>query len=136
MAELLEAAHDSQVKRIARRIHDITMPAVSFTQAARATTLAGCGAVGKACKIAFSYGTESDPTVAATFLAKLTRSDPHTHVPPPPSAFITPFVPIPIKVVSDAFIGMPKKSAPMRDRWTWELSKDAASWTSTTDLLR
>ena len=57
VAELIEAAHDSQVKRVARRIHDITKPSVSFTQAARAATLAGCGAVGKACKIAFSYGT-------------------------------------------------------------------------------
>jgi hypothetical protein len=67
VAELIEAAHDSQVKRVARRIHDITKPTVSFTQAARAATLAGCGVVGKACKITFSYGIESDPTVAATF---------------------------------------------------------------------
>ncbi len=115
ISELLGDAHKSKVKRVARRIHDITKPTVSFTQAARATILAGCGAVGMACKIAFSYGTELNPAVAANFLAKLTRLSPHTHVLSPPSAFKSPFVPIPIKAVSNAFIGMPKKSAPMRD---------------------
>ena len=98
--------------------------------------MVGCGAVGKACKIAFSYGTESDPVVAAILLVKLTRSSPHTYVHAPPSAFKSSFVPIPIKSISDAFTGMPKKSAPMRDGWTWEVFKDAASRTSTANLLR
>ena len=134
--EFIETVYVFQVKRVARKIHDITKSTVSVTQAARAATLAGCGVVGKACKIAFSYGTESDPAVVATFLTKLTRSSPHTHVPSPLYAFKSLFVPIPIKAVSYAFAGMPKKSAPMRDEWTWELFKDAASHTSTASLLR
>jgi hypothetical protein len=61
--------------------------------------------------LAFFYGTNFDPTVAAFFLAKLTRTIPHTHVPPPPSSCKIAFVPIPIRADTDAFIGMPKKSA-------------------------
>ena len=80
IAELLTEAHDSQVTRVAYRAHALTVPKSSFPRAARATSLAGCGAVGEACKLVFSYGTESDPVVAATFLAKLTRTTPHTHV--------------------------------------------------------
>jgi hypothetical protein len=136
VAELIEPAHDSQVKRVARRIHDITKPTVAFTQTARATTLARCGDVEKACKIAFSYGNESDPALNVTFLAKLTRSPPYTHVPSPPFVVMSSFVPIPIKSVLDTFTSMPKKYAPMRDGWTWELFKDAASRTSTANLLR
>ena len=79
IAELINEAHDSQVTRVACRVHALTVPTSSFPLAARAASLAGCGAVGKACKLAFSYGTESDPIVAATFLAKLTRTTPHTH---------------------------------------------------------
>jgi hypothetical protein len=78
IAKLIAEAHDSQVKRIARRVHDITVPTVSFSQAARAATLGGCGAVGKACKIAFSYGTENNPIVAANFLGQTdTVNDAH-----------------------------------------------------------
>ena len=65
-----------------------------------------------------------DPVVAATFLAKLTRSTLHKHVPAPPTTYKTTFVPIPLKTVTDAFTGMPKKSAPHRDGWTWELFRD------------
>ena len=136
VAELIHEAHDSQVTRVACRVHALTVPASSFPLAARAASLAGCGATGKACKLAFSFGTESDPIVAATFLAKLTRTIPHSHVPIPPSSFKTPFVPIPIKAISDAFTAMPKKSAPHRDGWTWELFRDAAERPSTAALLR
>jgi hypothetical protein len=129
-------AHDSQAARVTCRVHAITKPANVFPLAARAASLAGCGAVGKACKLAFSYGTESDPGVAATFLAKLTMTIPHDHVPLPPSAYKSAFVPIPLKAIADAFTGMPKKSAPHRDRWTWELFRDAPNRPSTTALLR
>ena len=115
VSELIYEAHDSHVTRVACRVHALTVPATSFPLAARAASLAGCGATGKACKLAFSFGTESDPVVAATFLAKLTRKTPHNLVPIPPSSFKTPFVPIPIKAISDAFTAMPKKSAPHRD---------------------
>ena len=115
VSDLINDAHDSQVTRVARRIHDITQPSTTFPLTARATFLEGCGAVGKVCKLAFSYGTESDPIVAATFLAKLARSTKHQHVPAPPSTYKSAFVPIPLKAVTDAFTWMPKKSAPHRD---------------------
>ncbi len=126
IAELIHEAHDLQVTRVACRVHVLTEPASSLPLAARAASLAGCGVTRKACKLAFSYGTESDPVVAATFLAKLTRKTPHSHVPVPPSTFKTPFMPISTKAVSDAFTCMPKKSAPRTDGWTWELFREAA----------
>jgi hypothetical protein len=127
IAELLHEAHDSHVMRAACRVHALTNPANTFPLAARAASLASCGATRKACKLAFSYGTEPDPVVAATFLAKLTMTIPHAHVSPPPTAHKSVFVPIPLKVITDAFTGMSKKSAPHRDGWTCELFKDAAS---------
>jgi len=115
IAKLLSEAHKSHVTRVACLVHALTVPSSSFPLAARAPSLVGCGAVGKACKLVFSYGTESDPVVAATFLAKLTMTTTHTHVSAPPSFFKTPFMSIPIKVIANAFTGMPKKSAPHRD---------------------
>jgi len=117
-------------------MHALTQPSQSFPLTARAAALAGCGAVGKVCKFAFSYGTESDPEVAARFLAKLTRTATHTHVAPPSSSYKTAFVPMPQKAITDTFTGMPKKSAPRRDGWTWKPFRDAASRPSTAALLR
>ncbi len=136
VVELIYEALDSQVTRVAYRVHALTVPASSFPLAARAASLACCGATGKACKLVFSYGTESDPVVAATFLAKLTRKIPHNHVPIPPSSFKTPFLPIPIKAISDAFTDMPKKPAPYRDGWTWDLFRDVVERPSTAALLQ
>ena len=59
---------------------------------------------------------------------------PRMHVPMPPSTFKTAFLPVPIKAVTDAFTGMPKKYAPHRDDWTWELFKDMANRPKTADL--
>jgi len=98
--------------------------------------LAGCGVVGKACKLAFSYGTKSDPIVAATFMTMLTRTVPHTHVPLPLSSYKTAFVPIPIKAVTDAFTCMPKKSAPHMDGWSWGFFRDMVGRPKTSELLR
>jgi hypothetical protein len=70
---ILREAHDSHVTSVACRVNALTQPSQSFPLTARADAFAGCGAVGKACKLAFSYGTETDPDVAGTFLAKLTR---------------------------------------------------------------
>ena len=94
VSEFIREAHESQVTRVARRVNDATLPSRSFSLAARAATLACNGAVGKTCKLAFPYGTETGPDVAATFLAKLTRSTMHTHVLPLPSAHKSDFVPI------------------------------------------
>ncbi len=131
VSDLINDAHDSQVTKVARRIHDIIQPAPSFPLTSRAVSLAGCGTVGKACQLAFSYGTESDPLNAATFLAKLTRDTLHTHFPVPPPTYKSEFIPIPLKAVSDAFTRMPKKSSPHRDGWTWELFRDVDGRPST-----
>ena len=45
---------------------------ISFSKMAREAILAGPGKVGRACKVAFTYGLETNPAIAATFLAKLT----------------------------------------------------------------
>jgi hypothetical protein len=82
ISELLGEAHDSHVTRVAYRIRTLTIPTSAFPLAARVASLAGCGSVGKAYKLAFSYGKESDPVVVATFLAKLSRTTSQTHVPP------------------------------------------------------
>jgi len=116
-------------------VHALIQPAKSFPLTSRVAALAKCRAVGKACKLAFSYGTESDPEVAARFLANFTRTVPHTHVPPPPSSYKTAFVPIPLKAINYMFTGMSKKSVP-RHWWTWELFCDAANRPSVVTLLR
>ncbi len=106
----------------------------TFSKTARAAILAGAGAVGRACKMAFSYNLETNSGIAAKFLAKLTLGARHSHI----EAHI-PFVKpprncIPLKAVKDAFSGMPKKSAAHRDGWTWELLRDAAQTSSTAAL--
>ena len=92
--------------------------------------------MGRACKLAFSYGLESNPEVAAKFPAKLTLGTKYSHI----EAYVPKIKPpkncIPVKVVTDAFSGMPKKSAAHLDGWTWELLRDAAHTPSTTLLLR
>jgi hypothetical protein len=92
--------------------------------------------MGRACKLAFSYGLESDPVIAAKFMSKLTLKKKHYHIP----EFVAKVKPvgnnIPLKAVTDAFFGMPKKFAAHRDGWTWELLRDAAQTPSTAVLLR
>ena len=111
-------------------------PTPSISKTARAALLARAGAVGKACKIAFSFGLESDPVVAAELLGKLTLQKRHENIP----IYVSTVSPapnhIPLKSVSDAFSGMPKRSASHRDDWTWELLRDAALSPSTVALLR
>ncbi len=71
--------------------------------------------MGRASKLAFSYGIESDLVIATKFFSKLTltkrQSRIHLHVSKinPPENYI------PLKAVMDAFSGMPKKSAAHRD---------------------
>ncbi len=64
-----------------------------------------------ACKVAFSYGLETDPEVAAKFLKNLTLQTRHIHIPPHPSNFKPAKNQIHAKAVAEAFSGMPKKSA-------------------------
>ena len=92
--------------------------------------------MGRACKLAFSYGLESDPTVAAKFLSKLTLKKKHDHI----QEYVAKVKPtgnrIPLKAFTDSFSGMPKKSAAHRDGWTWELLRDAAQTPSMAPLLQ
>ncbi len=79
---------------------------------------------------------EADPVVAAKFLAKLNLPARHSHIAPYEAKVKPPRNRIPLKTVTDAFSGMPKKSAAHRDGWTWELMRDAAQTLSTASLLR
>ena len=112
LSVLLTEAHEAQTERVAKLIKAASTSASTstFSKTARATILAGAGAVGRACKLAFSYGVESDPEVAAKFLAKLTiMGTKHAHI----QAFVPKIKPpkncIPLKGFTDAFSGMPKK---------------------------
>ena len=109
---------------------------ISFSKTARAAILVGAGEVDRACKVAFTYGLETNPSIAATFLAKLTLQPKHSHIPLDSSALKPVKNLISQKALFDAFTGMPKKSAAHRDGWTWELLRDAASRPSTAALLR
>jgi hypothetical protein len=108
----------------------------SFSKIVRAAALAGAGELGRACKVAFTYGVEVDPEVAADFLAKLTLQAMHIHVPLHPSSLKPAKNSIPLNAVVEAFSKMPKKSAAHRDGWTCELLRDAAQRPSTASHLR
>ena len=92
--------------------------------------------MGRACKLAFSYGLESDLVIAAEFLSKLTLKKKHDHIPKFVAKVKHVGNTIPLKAVTNAFSGMPKKFAAHRDGWTWELVTDAAQTPSTAALLR
>ena len=74
--------------------------------------------------------------MAAEFLAKLTLRQRHSHIP----IYVSKVAPrannIPLNSATDAFLGMPKKSAAHKDGWTWELVRDAAQKPVTATLLR
>ena len=137
LSVLLTEAHDAHTGRVAKALKASATSASSstFSKTARAAILAGAEAVGRACKLAFSYGLESDPAVAAKFPAKLALGTKHAHI----QAYVPKIEPprncIPLKAVTNAFSGMPKKSAAHRDGWTWELLSDAAQTPSTAALL-
>jgi len=138
IATLLPEAHEAQAGRVLKLVKasSISSSTISFSKTARGGILVGAGAVGRACKLVLSYGIEPEPEVASKFLSKLTLKARHTynhvHVP----KVEPPAICIPQKAVTDAFSGMPKKSAAHRDGWTWELMQDAAQTPSTADLLR
>ena len=94
------------------------------------------GAVGRACKLAFSYGLEFELAAAAEFLAKLTFQERHSHIPIYESKVAPRPNNIPPKSVTDAFSCMPKKSVAHNDGWTCELLTYAAQNPATTTFLR
>jgi len=133
---LIREAHEAQTERVRGRTAAASTQPHSFSKTARAAVLAGAGELGRACKVAFTYGIEADPEVAATFLAKLTLRGRHSHVPLHPSSLKPAENSIPLTAISEGFSKMPKKSAAHRDGWTWELLRDAAQKSSTATLLR
>jgi hypothetical protein len=71
---LLSEAHEAQVGKVSKQTKATSIPAstTTFSKTARVAILTGAGAVGRACKLAFSYGFETDPEIADKFLARLT----------------------------------------------------------------
>ncbi len=53
--------------------------------------------MGRACKLAFFYGLETDPEIAAKFLSKLTLKSKHEHIPEHVPKVIPPSNCIPLK---------------------------------------
>ena len=117
IATLLNEAHEARAGRVARqtKAHSRSSSSSTFSKTARVAILAGAGAMGRACKLAFSYGLESDPAVAVKFMSKLTLKKKHDHI----HEYVAKVKPtrncIPQKSVTEAFSGMPKKSAAHRD---------------------
>ena len=104
---LLNEAHEAHMGRVAKptKAHSKSTSSTS-SKMARAAILAGAGAMGRACKVAFSYGLESDPVIAAKFLSKLNLKKKYDHIP----EFVAKVKPvgnnIPLKAVTDAFYGV------------------------------
>jgi hypothetical protein len=63
------------------KAHSKPTSSITFSKTARAVILARAEAIGRACKLAFSYGLESDPVIAAKFMSKLTLKKKHDHIP-------------------------------------------------------
>jgi hypothetical protein len=105
--------HETHTERISRDIRSVSNSPCNFLKFARAAALAGLArAVGRAYKIAFTYGMESNSEGAPKFWGALTLQKRHAH--------ITLFVPIikPAKnhfplqaAVAEAFTRMPKKNS-------------------------
>jgi hypothetical protein len=79
---LLSEAHEAHTRRVAKlmKAASVSVSTTTFFETARAAILAGAGAVGRACKLAFSYGLEPDPGIAAKFLVKLTLGAILSHI--------------------------------------------------------
>jgi hypothetical protein len=77
IAVLVSEAHEAQTGRVAKvtKAASFSASTTTFSKKARATILAGAGAVGRACKLAFSYGLKTDPGIAAEFMAKRGHTD-------------------------------------------------------------
>ena len=92
--------------------------------------------MGKACRLALSYGVETDPARAAESLEALHRPSPHDHIAfpqlPPRFAAKTTFT---VKTTADGLRKHPTCSATHRDFWSWELIADCMRHSDTALLL-
>jgi hypothetical protein len=133
---MINDAHEAHIERVRGQSTAASAQPHDISKIARAAALAGVGELGRACKVAFTYGVEADHEVAASFLAELTLQTRHSHMPLHPSSLKPAKNSIPLIGVSEAFFKMPKKSAAHQDGWTWELLRDAAHRPSTASHLR
>ena len=115
VSALLTDSHETQTERVSSVMNAASSDPISFSKTERAAIKAGAGEVSQACKVAFTYGLETNPSIAATFLAKLTLKSRHSHIPLHSSNLKQAKNLISQKNLSDAFTGMPKKSAAHRD---------------------
>jgi hypothetical protein len=77
ISRLITDSHDAQSQRVSTAMNSVSTDTVVFSKTARAALLAAAGEVGKACKVAFSYGLEKDHVIAAEFLMKLNLQPRH-----------------------------------------------------------
>ncbi len=112
---LVRDSHEAQTDKISTFTNAASTDTPSFSKTARAAILAGAGQVGRACKVAFTYGLETHPEVAAKFLKKLTLQARHSHIASHTSTVKPAKILISSKALTDAFSGMPKQSAAHRD---------------------
>ena len=115
IGRLLTDSYEAQTDKVTARVETASKDTVSFSKTARVAILAWAGEVGIACKVAFTFGLESDPEVAAKFLEKLTLQARHSHITSHSSTYKPAKILISAKAVSEAFSGMPKKSVAHKD---------------------
>jgi len=133
---LIHEAHEAQMERVRGRTVAAPVQPHSFSKTARAAALGGSGDLGRACKMAFTYGIEADPEVAASFLTKMTLRARHYHVPLHPSSLKPAKNSIPMTAVAEAFSKISKNVSAHRDGWISELLRDAAQRPSIASHLR
>ena len=67
VSRLITDSHEAEIDRISLAVSVASTDTITFSKTARAAILAGAGKAGRACKVAFTYGLEVDPEVAAKF---------------------------------------------------------------------
>ena len=105
IATLLNEAHEAHARRVAKQTKAHSKPTLStpFSKTTRAAILAGDGAMGRAWKLAFSYGLESDQVIAAKFMSKLTLHKKHDTIPEFVAKVKSTGNNIPLKAITNAF---------------------------------
>jgi hypothetical protein len=87
VSRLITDSHEAHNNRIAAAVNVASTDTINFSKIVMAAILADAGEVGRACKVAFTYGLETDDEVAARFLKELTLQSCHGHIAPHTSYF-------------------------------------------------
>jgi hypothetical protein len=103
IGRLLTDFYEAQTDRVIPRVLGALEDTVPFSKTTRVAILAGAGEAGRACKVAFTFGLETDPEVVAKFLKKLTLQARHIHITPHSSTVKPAKNLISAKAVSEAF---------------------------------